>query len=299
MQYNVLSHTVVVRAASLTERCSGEWRRRPCHEEEWVSERVTHSWDGWLRKSCWWAHGCGWRAVALSASVSDMRSWTAQWMMGLWINLCSGLPRGMDTKVGKIIAWMDGWILEGRGQVLVKWTGKRLMEADRQMDEQTDGGRVRALDVTNRQAGHAKGKGGGPAQPRGYGPRLDICSGVKWRLARAANLSCHSSWWLPNAHLSRSSKSGGWAANTMGQRSRFILCWGWIPRRPLAKASICHSIPPPLYLLGTWCFLCCKTTFVLPLIVSLRGRSIVWERNWHAILRLRRPLLASTGFTFC
>lgn len=74
---------------------------------------------------------------------------------------------------------MDAWILEGRGQVLVKWTGKRLMEADRQMDEQTEGGRVGALDVTNRQAGHAKGKGGGPAQPRGYGPRLDICSGVK------------------------------------------------------------------------------------------------------------------------
>ncbi|XP_056900742.1 FXYD domain containing ion transport regulator 5 isoform X2 [Takifugu flavidus] len=27
-----------------------------------------------------------------------MRSWKAQWMMGLWINLCSGLPRRMDTK---------------------------------------------------------------------------------------------------------------------------------------------------------------------------------------------------------
>lgn len=43
------------------------------------------------------------------------------------------------------------------------------MEDDRQMDEQTDGGRVRALDVTNRQAGQAGGRGGGPAQPRGYG----------------------------------------------------------------------------------------------------------------------------------
>lgn len=53
------------------------------------------------------------------------------------------------------------------------------MEDDRQMDEQTDGGRLRVLDVTNRQAGQARGKGGGPAQPRGYGPRLDICSGLK------------------------------------------------------------------------------------------------------------------------
>lgn len=61
----------------------------------------------------------------------------------------------------------------------MKWTGKRLMEDDRQMDEQTDGGRVRVLDVTNRQAGQARGRGGGPIQPRGYRPRLDICSGVK------------------------------------------------------------------------------------------------------------------------
>lgn len=61
----------------------------------------------------------------------------------------------------------------------MKSTGKRLMENDRQMDEQADGGRVRGLDVTNRQAGRARGRGGGPAQPRGYGPRLDRCSGVK------------------------------------------------------------------------------------------------------------------------
>lgn len=104
-----------------------------------------------------------------------------------------------------------------------------------------------------------------PRSPGDTGPRLDICCEVKWRLARAANLSCHSSWWLQNAHLSRSSKSGGWAANTTGQRSRFLLRWGWIPSGPLAQASICQSIPPPLrsYLLGTCCSLCCLQKHVL------------------------------------
>lgn len=42
MQYNVLSHTVVVQAASLRDngRCERR-RRRPCREEDCVSERVT------------------------------------------------------------------------------------------------------------------------------------------------------------------------------------------------------------------------------------------------------------------
>lgn len=115
-----------------------------------------------------------------------------------------------------------------------------------------------------------------PAQPRGYGPRLDICSEVKWRLARAANLSCHSSWWLWSAHLSRSSESGGWAANTTGQRSRFLLRWGWIPSRPLAQASICQSIPPPLHctcLAPVVLCVVCKNTFS-PAFVCLTPRVV-------------------------
>lgn len=178
----------------------------------------------------------------------------------------------------------------------------RFMEDDRQMDEQTDDGRVRVLDATNRQAGRARGRGGGPAQPRGYRPRLDICSGVKWRLARAANLSCQSSWWLQNAHLSRSSKSGGWAANTTGQRSRFILHWGWTPGRPLGQASICRSFPPPLRCTCLPPVVLCvvvKPTF-LPASVSRWGSSIVWERNWRAFTcRFRWPQRSSTEFTFC
>lgn len=178
----------------------------------------------------------------------------------------------------------------------------RFMKDDRQMDEQTDDGRVRVLDATNRQAGRARGRGGGPAQPRGYRPRLDICSGVKWRLARAANLSCQSSWWLQNAHLSRSSKSGGWAANTTGQRSRFILHWGWTPGRPLGQASICRSFPPPLRCTCLPPVVLCvvvKPTF-LPASVSRWGSSIVWERNWRAFTcRFRWPQRSSTEFTFC
>lgn len=40
------------------------------------------------------------------------------------------------------------------------------MEDDRQIDEQTDGGRVRVLDVTNRQAGQAR-KGWRPCTAQG------------------------------------------------------------------------------------------------------------------------------------
>lgn len=222
--------------------------------------------------------------------------------MGLWINVCTGLPRRMDTKVGKIIAWMDGWILEGWGQVLVKWTGKRLIGADRQMDEQTDGGRVRVLDVTNRRAGHAKGRGEGPAQPRGYRPRLDICSGVKWRLARAANLSCHSSWWPPHVHLSHSSKSGGWAANTIGQRSGFILRWGGfqaghLPRLPSVTLSRLRCAVASWHLM----FLCCCKTMFLSACDCLTQRAdhCVGEKLACYLHRFRRQPLTSTGFTFC
>lgn len=35
---------------------------------------------------------------------------------------------------------------------------RRLMESDRQMDEQTDSERVRVLDVTNRRAGQRRGR---------------------------------------------------------------------------------------------------------------------------------------------
>lgn len=87
----------------------------------------------------------------------------------------------------------------------------------------------------------ARGRQGGPAQPRGSGPRLDICSGVKWRLARPANLSCHSSWWRRTLTCHAVLSPGGWAATRIGQRSRFIFCLGRIQTEPLARTSICHS----------------------------------------------------------
>lgn len=48
--------------------------------------------------------------------------------------------------------YQTGW-----GVFLVRPTEKRLMEDDRQTDEQTDGEWVRVLDVTNRQAGQTRG----------------------------------------------------------------------------------------------------------------------------------------------
>lgn len=51
----------------------------------------------------------------------------------------------------------------------MKCTDKRLMEDDRQTDEQTDGGRVRVLVVTNGQAGQARGKERGLYSRRGAG----------------------------------------------------------------------------------------------------------------------------------
>lgn len=44
-----------------------------------------------------------------------------------------------------------------------------------------------------------------------------------------------------DAHLSHCSKPRGRAATRIGQRSRFIFCWGWIQTEPLAQTSICQS----------------------------------------------------------
>lgn len=103
MQYNVLSNTVLIRAALLADHCSGEWRRRPCHEEEWVSEReytqLRRLVEEVMLVSTW-----VWLASTCTVSLCQvMWGWKAQWMMGLRINFCTGLPRRMDTKVGKII----------------------------------------------------------------------------------------------------------------------------------------------------------------------------------------------------
>lgn len=82
-------------------------------------ERDTVEMAGWGSHAGEHMGGAG-KKLSHHTLSSDMWSKNVRWMMGLWINLCAGLPRSMDTKVGKIRAWMDRWILEGWGGVLVK-----------------------------------------------------------------------------------------------------------------------------------------------------------------------------------
>lgn len=106
----------------------------------------------------------------------------------------------------------------------------RWMKNDRQTDEQIKRREwTRVLDVTNRQAGQTGGRGATPVQPRGDGPRPDICSEVKWRLAWPANVSCQSSWRPQPLTCHAALCPVGWAATRSEIEIHFLLGVNWAP----------------------------------------------------------------------
>lgn len=201
----------------------------------------------WIQTNGWgssgWSHGCGWLTVSpLALHTSDTQR-RALWMMKLRIHLWTRAPRRMDTKVS-IIAWMKDWISQGWRVFWSNPSEKRLMEDDRQMDEQTDGEWVRVQDVTNRQAGQARGR-----ERRLYSPGdtgLILTYALEW------NEDWHDLLiWAVRAHDGHKCSpvtlfpARRMSCHRIGQRSWliffFFFHWEWIQTKSLAQTSF--SLP--------------------------------------------------------